>query len=133
MNNTFLIIDNILIPDMERGSLKIYRVPLDVTLRMISGRLTMEKRGYYWCIEANFSDIDTELLQQVDAALLARDTHTITFLPSTGGTETMTEEFYLTSSPKPGLKSWMEELPEWSGFSYVFEEVRPHVQKGAGA
>lgn len=133
MNNIFLIIDDILIPDMERGNLKIYRVPLDVTARMISGRLTMEKRGYYWRIEANFSDIDTELLQQIDAALLANDTHTITFLPPTGGAEVLTEEFYLTSSPKPGLKSWMEELPEWSGFAYVFEEVRPHVQKGAGA
>lgn len=133
MNKTFLIIDNILIPDMERNSLKISRVPLDVTIRMISGRLVMEKRGYYWRIEASFSDLDTELLQQIDAALLASDTHTITFLPPTGGKDVQTEQFYLTSGPKPGLKSWMEELPEWSGFSYVFEGIQPHVQKGAGA
>ena len=133
MNKNFLIIDNILVPDMEQGSLKIYRVSLDKTLRMISGRLTMEKRGYYWSIEANFSDIDTQLLEQIDAALLAKDTHTISFLPSDGGAEIMTQEFYLTSSPKPGLKSWMEELPKWSGFSYVFEEVWPHNQKGSPA
>lgn len=122
----FLIIDGILVPDMERDSIKVYRVPLDVTIRMISGRLTMEKRGYYWVIEANFADIDTELLRQIESALLATDTHMITFLPSNGGTETLTQEFYLTSAPKPGLKSWMEELPEWSDLTYVFEEVRPH-------
>lgn len=125
-DKNFLIIDGILVPDMESKSLKVYRVPLDVTIRMISGRLTMEKRGFYWAIDANFADINTELLKQIDAVLMASDTHMITFLPSDGGTKTLTREFYLTSAPKPGLKSWMEELPDWSDLAYVFEEIWPN-------
>ncbi len=122
----FLIIDGILIEDMESGSLKIYRKDIDVYIRMISGRLVREKRGYYWVIEADFSDIDTNLLQRLDNVLFANESHMITFLPSTGGKDTFTTEFYLTSSPTPALKSWKDELPEWSNFSYVFEEIKPH-------
>lgn len=123
---TFLIIDGVLIPDMETGSLKIYRRDLDVYVRMINGRLVCEKRGYYWVIEADFSDLDTGLLTQLDAVLFSKESHMVTFLPSTGTTDTITAEFYLTESPAPSLKSWQEELPEWSGFFYRFEEVRPH-------
>lgn len=125
-DKTFLIIDGILIPDMESESLKIYRKDLDVYLRMINGRLVDEKRGYYWVIEADFSDISNDLLKQLDAVLFANASHMITFLPSTGTTETVTTEFYLTSSPVPTLKSWLDELPEWSNFAYTFEEIRPH-------
>lgn len=122
----FLIIDGVLIPDMESESLRIYRKDLDVYIRMVSGRLVCEKRGYYWVIEADFSDISNDLLKQLDSNLAAKKSHMITFLPSTGETGTITSEFYLTSSPSPALKSWMDELPEWSNFSYRFEEVQPH-------
>lgn len=122
----FLIIDGILIPDMESKSLKIYRKDLDVYIRMVNGRLVCEKRGYYWVIEADFSDIDTELLKQLDTVLFSNKSHMITFLPATGETDTVTKEFYMTSSPEPALKSWQEELPEWSDFAYKFEEIRTH-------
>lgn len=122
----FLIIDGILIPDMESNSLKIYQKDLDQYIRMISGRLVCEGRGYYWAIEADFSDIDAGLLNRLDNALAAKKEHQITFLPPTGKAETITSAFYLTGKPVPSLKSWMEELPEWSGVSYTFEEVRPN-------
>ncbi len=122
----FLSIDGILVPDMEQNNLKIYRKDIDVYVRMISGRLVCEKRGYYWLIEADFSDIATELLNRLDSVLFSKESHMITFLPSTGGTGLITSEFYLTSGPSPSLKRWMDELPEWSGLSYIFEEVRPH-------
>ncbi len=127
MDKNFLIIDGVLIPDMESGSLKVYQKDLDVYARMISGRLVCEKRGYYWVIEADFADIDTGLMEQLTAALYENKEHMITFLPSTGATGTITGEFYLTSSPEPALKSWMDELPEWEGLSYRFEEVKPHI------
>lgn len=122
----FLLIDGILIKDMESGSLKIYRKDLDVYIRMINGGLVCEKRGYYWVIEADFSDIDTELLSLLDGVLFTNESHMITFLPSTGTTKTITSEFYMTGSPAPALKSWMDELPAWSSLSYTFEEVEPH-------
>lgn len=125
-DKNFLIIDGILVPDMEANSLKIYRKDIDVYVRMVNGRLVCEKRGYYWVIEADFSDIDTELLGQLDTVLFSKESHMITFLPSTGSTDTVTAEFYMTTSPEPTLKSWRDELPEWSGLSYIFEEVRPH-------
>lgn len=127
MDKNFLIIDGVLIPDMEAGSLKVYREDTDVYMRMISGRLVCEKRGYYWKIAADFSDIDTGLLEQLDGVLFSQKSHMITFLPSTGAKETITSEFYMTESPEPNLKSWQEELPEWADLSYTFEEVRPHV------
>lgn len=125
-DKNFLIIDSILVLDMEANSLKIYRKDIDVYIRMVNGRLVCEKRGYYWVIEADFSDIDTELLKQLDTVLFSNKSHIITFLPSTGSTDTVTTEFYMTKSPSPALKSWQDELPEWSGLSYTFEEVRPH-------
>lgn len=126
MEKNFLIVDGVLVEDMESGSLKIYRKDLDVYIRMISGRQVCEKRGWYWVIEADFSDIDTELMERLDAVLMASTNHIITFLPSNGSAATVTGTFHLTSRPAPALKSWQEELPEWSGLSYVFEEVRPH-------
>lgn len=124
----FLIIDGVLIPDMESGSLKIYRKDLDVYIRMISGRMVCEKRGYYWVIEADFSDIDPDLLQLLDAALEETALHIITFLPPTGKTETRTSKFFLTKRPdSSALNSWQEELPEWGNFGYVFEEERAHA------
>lgn len=126
MDKNFLIIDGVLIPDMESESLKIYRKDLDVYVRMVNGRLVCEKRGYYWVVEADFSDISNELLKQLDAVLFVNKSHMITFLPSTGLTDTVTAEFYMTTGPEPNLKSWMEEVPEWSNFAYKFEEVRPH-------
>lgn len=126
MDKTFLVIDGILIPDMESGSLRIYQRDLGEYIRMINGRLVNEDRGYIWVIEADFEDIDTELLQQIDAAMAAKKNHTIAFLPPNGAKELISSEFYLTSTPTPALKSWMEELPNWSGLAYVFEEIEPH-------
>lgn len=126
MNKNFLIIDGILIPDMETGSLKIYQRHFDEYLRMIYPRLVCEERGYIWVIEADFEDIDSSLLHQLYGVMAANKSHMITFLPPNGKGETTESEFYLTSTPTPALKSWQEELPEWSGLSYVFEEIEPH-------
>lgn len=126
MTKDFLIINNILIPDMEKDSLIIYESPLDQNLRMISGRMVIEERGSIWVIQANFEDIDTDLLKQLTASLRSNRVHIIAFLPPDGGTELVTSQFVLTEQPNPALRSWQNDFPEWGGMSYTFEEERPH-------
>lgn len=125
-DKNFLIIDGVLVKDMESGSLRVYESDGDVFIRMVSKRLVCEESWKWWVIEADFSDIDTELLEQLFEVLASKKDHLITFLPSNGKAEIITSEFYLTSRPAPALKSWQDELPEWENVSYVFEEVRPH-------
>lgn len=124
--NNFLVIDNILIPDIEQKNFKVYEKDLDVMIRMINGRLVIEERGSIWVVEATFEDIDPELLKELYAAMKATKIHTIAFLPPNGGTEMTASRFCLTQQPQPALKSWYGELPEWSDMSYVFEEEEPH-------
>lgn len=121
-----LVIDNVLIPDMERDRLKIYEKDLDVELRMMSGRMVIEERGKIWVIEASFSEIDAGLLKELTDAMAGTQVHTIAFLPPTGGADLRSGRFILTKRPQPALKSWMAELPEWSGLEYTFEEEIPH-------
>lgn len=125
-DKTFLIVNNILIPDMERDSLSIFETPLDQYLRMISGRMVIEERGSIWTIQANFEDIDTALLKELTSSLKSNWVHNITFLPPDGGTELVTSRFVLIQQPNPVLRSWQFDLPEWGTLSYVFEEENPH-------
>lgn len=122
----FLIINNILVPDMEQDSLEIYESPLDQYIRMISGRMVVEERGEIWIIRAGFSEIGRDLLQQLTASLKSNLEHTIAFLPPDGGTDTVVSQFYLTQQPNPKLHSWQNNYPEWGGLEYTFEEIRPH-------
>lgn len=122
----FLIINQILIPDMERDSLTIYENPLDQYLRMVSGRLVAEERGRIWVIKADFDEIDHELLNELTASLCSRWAHDIAFLPPNGGTDIVSSRFYLTQQPNPQLRSWQDEYPMWSTLEYTFEEIEPH-------
>lgn len=122
----FLIIDGVLIPDMEQNSVRIYEKDLNVYLRMIGGKMVIEGRGKVWVIEASFGDMDSGLLSLLNAVMGTTSIHTITFLPPSGGEATITTKFVMTKSPQPSLKSWMDELPEWSGFDYIFEEEQAH-------
>lgn len=122
----FLIINNILIPDMESDSLIIYENPLDQYIRMISGRLVEEERGKIWVIQATFEDIDPDLFRELTASLRGNVEHVIAFLPPDGGKDIISSRFYLTQQPNPKLRSWLNEYPDWGGLSYTFEEIEPH-------
>lgn len=122
----FLVINNILIPDMEQDSLTIYEQPLDQTLRMISGRMVIEERGRIWVIKANFEDIDPDLFRRMTASLRSNWIHNIAFLPPDGGKEVIASRFVLTQQPAPALRSWQDEYPAWASLSYTFEEEEPH-------
>lgn len=128
----FLVINNILIPDMEKDSLTIYEQPLDQSLRMISGRMVIEERGRIWVIKANFEDIDTQLLQELTASLKSNWIHNIAFLPPDGGKNVISSRFVLTQQPTPALRSWQDEYPAWASLSYTFEEEEPHDLQAAG-
>lgn len=126
MDKTFLVIDGVWIEDMESNTCKVYEKDMSVYLEMISGRMVSEERGRAWVIELSFSSLNADALASLNAALADRRKHTITFLPPDGGTELRVSEFYLTSRPAPALASWVDDLPEWTDFNFVFEEVKPH-------
>lgn len=127
MSKTFLTIDGIWLEDIESDGYKVYEKTLDVELRMVSGRMVREERGKVWVIEVSFSAIDPDTLTRLDTVIRSRKTHNIAFLPANGQTEVRTGEFLLTSLPTPALFSWLSDLPEWSGYSLIFEEVKPHA------
>lgn len=126
MGKDFLVINDILIPDMEQDSLLIFETPLDQYIRMISGRLVAEERGKIWTIQASFEEIPQELFRQLTASLRGRWEHLIAFLPPDGGKDVISSRFYLTKQPNPKLHSWQNEYPEWGGLEYEFEEIEPH-------
>lgn len=127
MNKNFLIINNVLIPDLLENAISIYKKDLDQYIRMIGGNLVCEEVGYVWMIEVNRGEIDADNLRTLDAALYKNGKElTIAFLPPDGSTNMIVSQFFMTEGPKPSLKSWVNELPEWSGYTMTFEEVDAH-------
>lgn len=123
----FLIIDDIVIEDLERDDYTAFEQELGKSDRMISGRRVEEIRATVWVVELNYAAIDAATMSRLNAAIKARRTHQLFFLPSTGGVEMLSGYFHLTALPTPSLNRWnVGEDPVWSGYTLRFEEIDGH-------
>lgn len=124
--NTFLIVNDILIPEPDFDGYRAYPDMLKEQIEMISGRMTEEVRGDVWRIDYTSGNMVDSTKRQLMAALRAKGSKTVAFLPDNGD-ELITSTFLVESLTPPALAFFDGTEPVWKGLSFSLREVKPHA------
>lgn len=124
--NTFLIVNDILIPEPDFDGYHAYEDILREQIPMISGRLVEEVRGDVWRIDYASGQMRDDTTRQLLAALRAKGSKNVAFLPDNGD-ELLTSSFLVESLTPPTLAFFDGSEPVWTGLAFSLREVKPHA------
>lgn len=124
--NTFLIVNDILVPEPDFEGYHAYEDILREQIPMISGRLVEEVRGKVWRIDYASGQMRDDTTRQLLAALRAKGSKNVAFLPDNGD-ELLTSSFLVESLTPPTLAFFDGAEPVWTGLAFSLREVKPHA------
>lgn len=124
--NTFLIVNDILVPEPDFDGYHAYEDILREQIPMISGRLVEEVRGKVWRIDYASGQMRDDTTRQLLAALRAKGSKNVAFLPDNGD-ELLASSFLVESLTPPTLAFFDGSEPVWTGLAFTLREVKPHA------
>lgn len=124
--NTFLIVNDILVPEPDFDGYHAYEDTLLEQVPMISGRLVEEIRGKVWRIDYASGQMRDDTTRQLLAALRAKGSKNVAFLPDNGD-ELLPSSFLVESLTPPTLAFFDGSEPVWTGLAFSLREVKPHA------
>ena len=121
-----LIISGIYCPEPDFDGYRAYEDTLREQVPMISGRIVEEVRGMVWRVEYTSGRMSDALTRQLLAALRAKGSKAVTFLPD--NSDDMVPSTFLVESLTPPTLSFFDgQEPVWTGLSFTLREVKPHA------
>ena len=121
-----LIISGIYCPEPDFNGYRAYEDTLREQVPMISGRIVEEVRGMVWRVEYTSGRMSDALTRQLLAALRAKGSKAVTFLPD--NSDDMVPSTFLVESLTPPTLSFFDgQEPVWTGLSFTLREVKPHA------
>ena len=126
MNEPFLIIDEILVPEPDFDGYHAWEDTLREQIPMISGRLVEEVRGKVWRISYTSDRMSDSETKRLLAALRSKGGKTVAFLPDNGD-ELIPSTFLVESLTPPVLAFFDGTEPVWKGLAFSLREVKPHA------
>ena len=121
-----LIIGGIYCPEPDFDGYRAYEDTLREQVPMISGRIVEEVRGRVWRVEYTSGRMSDALTRQLLAALRAKGSKTVAFLPDNGD-ELIPSTFLVESLTPPVLAFFDGTEPVWKGLGFTLREVKPHA------
>lgn len=121
-----LIINGLYCPEPDFDGYRAYEDTLREQIPMISGRIVEEVRGKVWRVEYTSGRMSDALTRQLLAALRAKGSKTVAFLPDNGD-ELIPSTFLLESLTPPTLAFFDGTEPVWTGLAFNLREVKPHA------
>ena len=126
MSEPFLIVNDILAPEADFDGYRAWEDTLREQIPMISGRMVEEVRGKVWRIDYASGQMRDETTRQLLAALRAKGSKTVAFLPDNGD-ELIPSTFLVESLTPPVLAFFDGTEPVWKGLAFSLREVKPHA------
>lgn len=128
--------DAVQLPESQKGGYNAALSPLQVSIEMISGRMTRELRGKVWVLSYQYGFFDDDMKKRVIAACEKGINQEIRcgFLTQESNEELTYSDFLVTNFNRPKFMwsrqqqndgTWSD-VPLWGDFSIELREVVPH-------
>ncbi len=126
MNNPFLILEDVRVPEADFDGYHAYEEKLTEQIPMISGRMVEEVQGIVWRIDYTSGRMRDGETKRLLSALRTKGSKTAAFLPDNGDV-LVTSTFLVETLTPPVLAFFDGAEPVWRGLGFTLREVKPHA------